>query len=336
MGYGVSACATCDGFFFKDKERGGGRRRRHRDGGGELPHQVRHQRRRSCTAATSCAPRRSCRTARTAEPEDRVRVERRGRRRARRCRRAAASPASCSRTRRPARSATIATDGLFIAIGHEPNTQLFEGQLDMDERGYVITEPRSDRTRTCPASSPAATCRTRPTARRSRPRARAAWRRSTPSAGSKPSTADQRERRTRAAGARGDNSRGAPAGRRQLEEEQPAHEPARKPAPARRRAALITPTARPAGHVDRQHHGDEQQVRREPLDPVLADEAVALGEQLGRARACRGRPARARRSRRRRAASPKTMSSSGNGASTNAATSCSSKSRKPTFRRSPR
>lgn len=31
------------------------------------------------------------------------------------------------------------TDGIFIFIGHDPNTQLFEGQLDIDERGYIKT-----------------------------------------------------------------------------------------------------------------------------------------------------------------------------------------------------
>ena len=31
--------------------------------------------------------------------------------------------------------------GLFIAIGHKPNTDLFRGQLDMDDTGYLITQP---------------------------------------------------------------------------------------------------------------------------------------------------------------------------------------------------
>jgi thioredoxin reductase (NADPH) len=32
------------------------------------------------------------------------------------------------------------TDGLFIFIGHHPNTQLFDGQLDLDDRGYLQTD----------------------------------------------------------------------------------------------------------------------------------------------------------------------------------------------------
>jgi len=37
----------------------------------------------------------------------------------------------------------VALDGVFIAIGHTPNTSLFEGQLDLDENGYVLTHDGS-------------------------------------------------------------------------------------------------------------------------------------------------------------------------------------------------
>jgi len=40
----------------------------------------------------------------------------------------------------------IAIKGLFIAIGHTPNTQIFKGQLEMDETGYLITKGKTTRT----------------------------------------------------------------------------------------------------------------------------------------------------------------------------------------------
>jgi thioredoxin reductase (NADPH) len=40
----------------------------------------------------------------------------------------------------------IPADGFFVAIGHDPNTALFRGQIDMDEAGYIVTEGKSTET----------------------------------------------------------------------------------------------------------------------------------------------------------------------------------------------
>ncbi|MGA1541501.1 MAG: FAD-dependent oxidoreductase, partial [Ilumatobacteraceae bacterium] len=38
---------------------------------------------------------------------------------------------------------TLDVSGLFIAIGHRPNTDVFKGVLDMEDSGYLITRPDS-------------------------------------------------------------------------------------------------------------------------------------------------------------------------------------------------
>lgn len=40
----------------------------------------------------------------------------------------------------------LAVDGVFIAIGHKPNTEIFKGMLDMDETGYLITQGKTSKT----------------------------------------------------------------------------------------------------------------------------------------------------------------------------------------------
>lgn len=50
------------------------------------------------------------------------------------------------RNNRSGEEETLEAGGLFFAIGHEPNTGFLDGQLEMDDTGYLITEPDSTRT----------------------------------------------------------------------------------------------------------------------------------------------------------------------------------------------
>ena len=40
----------------------------------------------------------------------------------------------------------LAAEGFFVAIGHDPNTKLFAGQIDMDEAGYIVTRGKTSET----------------------------------------------------------------------------------------------------------------------------------------------------------------------------------------------
>lgn len=40
----------------------------------------------------------------------------------------------------------LAIEGFFLAIGHKPNTDIFKGQIDMDETGYIIVKPGTTKT----------------------------------------------------------------------------------------------------------------------------------------------------------------------------------------------
>jgi thioredoxin reductase (NADPH) len=42
---------------------------------------------------------------------------------------------------------TLEIDGLFIAIGHDPRTELFEGQLDLDDEGYLVVQAQTTETK---------------------------------------------------------------------------------------------------------------------------------------------------------------------------------------------
>lgn len=137
MGYGVSACATCDGFFFKEKEVvvvGGG------DTAMEeslfltkyaIKVTVIH--RRDKLRASKIMQDRAVKNPKISFIWNAVVEEIYG------------DPKEGGvkgvRLKNVKTGATqdLSCDGVFIAIGHEPNTKLFAGQLDLDERGYVRT-----------------------------------------------------------------------------------------------------------------------------------------------------------------------------------------------------
>ena len=139
MGLGVSACATCDGFFYRGKEVavvGGGN-----TAVTEALYLTNH-----ATKVTVVHRRDELRAEKTlqdrllAHPKievvwDSVVDEVLG----------GTNPPGVSgvRLRNVKTGATrdLALDGVFIAIGHTPNTELFVGQLDLDPEGYIITVP---------------------------------------------------------------------------------------------------------------------------------------------------------------------------------------------------
>ena len=100
------------------------RRRRHRDRGGALPHEVRVARSPSSTGATSCARRRSCRTARS-------RTRRSSSAGTRSSTTSSATRSSRARTLRDTRDRRRSTSspltGLFVAIGHTPEHRPVQG-----------------------------------------------------------------------------------------------------------------------------------------------------------------------------------------------------------------
>ena len=137
MGHGVSACATCDGFFFKDKTLvvvGGG------DTAMEeaifltkFASQVNVVHRRDTLRASKIMQDRAVKNPKISFIWDSVVEDVYG------DPKAGGVTGVRLKNLKTGESEDFKTDGLFVAIGHEPNTKLFVGQLDLDPAGYIIT-----------------------------------------------------------------------------------------------------------------------------------------------------------------------------------------------------
>lgn len=144
MGFGVSACATCDGFFYK------GRRVAVVGGGNTAAEEalfltnfaekviVIH--RRDQLRAEKILQDRLFRNDKIEFLWDHVVEDVLG----------DDNPPGVNGVRarnvKTGETSDIAVDGLFVAIGHDPATGLFKGQLDMDGEGYILTAPDSTTT----------------------------------------------------------------------------------------------------------------------------------------------------------------------------------------------
>jgi thioredoxin reductase (NADPH) len=144
MGFGVSACATCDGFFYRGKEVvviGGGNTAVE-----EALYLTNHAEkvtlvhRRDELRAEKIMQDRLFRHPKIEVIWDSVLDEILG----------GGTPPGVTGVKlknvKTGEFTELATDGVFIAIGHSPTTDIFKGKLEMDKEGYLITKPDSTAT----------------------------------------------------------------------------------------------------------------------------------------------------------------------------------------------
>ena len=144
MGYGVSACATCDGFFFKGKDvlvvGGGDTAMEEASFLTKFASKVTVVHRRDELRASKIMQDRAMKNPKVGFIWNATIDEIHGN-----AKQGGVTGATLEDTTNGSRR-DVKTDGIFIAIGHEPNTQLFRGQLDMDERGYIVTRAKTTET----------------------------------------------------------------------------------------------------------------------------------------------------------------------------------------------
>lgn len=139
MGYGVSACATCDGFFFRDKKV-------LVVGGGDSAMEEATFLTKFASSVTVVHRREEFRAsaimAERAQKNEKISFELN--KTIREIHGDAEAGGVTSVTLEDTKNGELSEeecDGVFMAIGHIPNTKLFEGAMELDEKGYIVTKP---------------------------------------------------------------------------------------------------------------------------------------------------------------------------------------------------
>ena len=141
MGHGVSACATCDGFFFKDKELvvvgGGDTAMEEATFLTKFASKVTVVHRRDKLRASKIMQERAEKNPKISFVWDTLVEDVYG------DPKAGGVTGVKFKNLKTGKTSDFKCDGLFIAIGHEPNSKLFVGQLDLDPTGYILTHDGS-------------------------------------------------------------------------------------------------------------------------------------------------------------------------------------------------
>jgi thioredoxin reductase (NADPH) len=143
MGHGVSTCATCDGFFYRGKEiavvGGGDSAMEEATFLTKFATKVSVIHRREILRASKIMQDRALKNPKIQFVLNTVVEEVLGSKEN-------GVEALKLRNVKTRDSFQLKVDGLFIAIGHNPNTEIFKGQIDLDAQGYIKTQPDSTRT----------------------------------------------------------------------------------------------------------------------------------------------------------------------------------------------
>ena len=143
-GFGVSACATCDGFFFKEKEvavvGGGNAAVEEAIFLTKFASKVKLIHRRDSLRAEKLLQKKLMDNKKIEIIWDSVVEEVIGDQKPKNVKGIKIKNVKSNKVEE------LKIDGLFIAIGHDPATSLFKDQLDMDKEGYLITKPDSTET----------------------------------------------------------------------------------------------------------------------------------------------------------------------------------------------